>query len=230
MGTTRRTFALALCFASITLSAAPGCSSSSRLTFRTSDGFELEAREFGAGPKGVVLAHMRSSDMDAWDDFAESLADDGYHVITFNFRGHGDSEGRRDIGVIDRDVTAAARHLKAKGVTKIALIGASMGGTASLIAAAGTEMAVATLSAPLSFEGLEAGSKLASIGGPKSFIASLNDGQAAKDAQQMFRLAGDPLADLKLLPGDAHGTDMLESEQGEEVSMVLLDFLERFHA
>lgn len=230
MGSLRRTLALAICLALFTAGAASGCSSSAPLEFRTADGFQLEARRFGAGAKGVVLAHMRSSDMGSWEDFAEELADNGYHVITFNFRGYGDSEGRRDFGIIDRDVSAAARYLRANGATKVAVIGASMGGTAALIAASGTEMGVATLSAPLSFEGLEAGPKLPSISGSKLFVASLDDGRAARDAEQMFRLAGDPQADLKLLPGDAHGTDMLESARGEEVSKMLLGFLKRFHA
>lgn len=227
---TRRALALAVFLSVLSVVSAPGCQNIPPVRFRTSDGFQLEAREFGDGPKGVVLAHMRPSNMDSWKDFAQDLADDGYHVLTFNFRGYGSSEGRKDFGVIDRDVRAAARYLMSRGAAKVALIGASMGGTASLIAAADTEMGVATLSAPLSFEGLESGSKLPFISGTKLFIAAVNDGSSDNDAKEMFRLAGDPQADLKLLPGDAHGTDMLESPQGEEVSRVLRDFLERFHA
>ena len=63
----------------------------------------------------------------------------GYRVLTFDFRGYcpggdaGCSEGEKNIPAIWQDVEGAVAALRSKGVTRLALVGASMGGTASLI-------------------------------------------------------------------------------------------------
>ena len=55
-----------------------------------------------------------------------------------------------------RDVQAAVRYLRSTGIPRVAVIGASMGGTAALVAAAQPTArigAVATLSAPIAIGG-----------------------------------------------------------------------------
>jgi alpha-beta hydrolase superfamily lysophospholipase len=74
-----------------------------RVPFRTSDGVELQGT-FYPGPTGkrdacVLLLHnvdMRkggSSHQDGWDHLAEGLQKDGYAVLSFDFRGFGESKG-----------------------------------------------------------------------------------------------------------------------------------------
>ena len=57
------------------------------VSFESSDGVELDGRLFGEGGTGVVLAHMRPADQRSWYAFARRLADQGYLVLTFDFRG-----------------------------------------------------------------------------------------------------------------------------------------------
>lgn len=197
------------------------------VSFRTSDGFLLEGRLFGSGTKAVVLSHMFPADQSSWFDTAEDFAAGGYLVLTYNFRGYGESQGGKDINLLDRDVKAAISFLtEAKSVSDIALVGASMGGTASIGAAAGSEVdGVATLSAPVRFRGLDASSAITGVLARKLFLASLEDRDAAESAERLLKLSRDPEADIKFFPGDAHGTDMVRGRRGDEVRAALLSFL-----
>jgi esterase/lipase len=205
-----------------------GCSKAALgVHFRTEDGFLLEGKIYGAGPKAVILAHMYPAGQSSWAGFARKLAGDGYQALTFNFRGYGGSEGAKDIALIDRDVRGAVRYMTNKrGAASIVLIGASMGGTASLIAAVKVSVAgVVTLSAPVEFKGLDASKAVSAVTAPKLFIASQNDPSgAAAAAQTLFAAAADP-RDIQIIPGDAHGTDILSGPKGAEVEHAILRFL-----
>src|SRR6266508_4432081 len=138
---------------------------STAVSFRSPDGVKLAGRVFGDGQVGVVLAHMFPADQTSWWAFARLLAPKGFTVLTFDFRGYcpggvsGCSEGQRDVAAMWQDVLGAVDFMMARGLVRVMLVGASMGGTASLIAAAQTDVpvvAIVALSAPQSFEGLTA--------------------------------------------------------------------------
>jgi pimeloyl-ACP methyl ester carboxylesterase len=160
--------------------------------FRTEDGVRLAGRVFGPADAsaGVVLAHMLPADQTSWYEEAVSLSDLGYEVLTFDFRGYcpgapgGCSEGEKNVDATPVDLRAALGFLRSKGVSRVALVGASMGGTASLIVAAeeGDAVdAVVTLSAPQVIEGIGAGPDVsANVTGAKLFLAGLGDTTAAQ--------------------------------------------------
>ena len=136
----------------------PDLSGSRPVTFESRDGVTLEGRLFGDGSTGVVLSHMQPADQRSWFAFANRLADQGYLVLTYDFRGYcpggegGCSQGELQIPAIWQDVLGAMDFIRSQGATTVALVGASMGGTASLVAAGqeGTDVAVViTLSAPI---------------------------------------------------------------------------------
>jgi pimeloyl-ACP methyl ester carboxylesterase len=60
-----------------------------------------------------------------------------YHVLQFDFRGHGDSDDAPiTLGTAEqRDVAAAVRFLEQRGYGPIALMGISMGGSVAIMAA-----------------------------------------------------------------------------------------------
>jgi alpha/beta superfamily hydrolase len=207
------------------------------VAFHASDGTRLEGRVFGSGSVGVVLAHMFPADQRSWWPFAGTLADDGYRVLTFDFRGYcpggnaGCSGGSKDIPKISEDVAAAASYLRNAGATRVMLIGASMGGTASLLAAAQPEVdpsAIVTLSAPLSFEGLTIDpTTLQNVEAPKLFIAGNGDATAAQAAQQLYDQALGSRR-VEIVPTDDHGTDLLTGTRGEEVQKLITTYLAQF--
>lgn len=199
--------------------------SADRVSFRTRDGFLLEGRLFGSGTIGVVMAHAFPADQSSWYEFAHELSREGYLVLTFNFRGYGESEGTREISVLDRDVVAATQYLTDQGAEKVVLIGASMGGTASLVAASKIEVSgVATVSAPTGFMGLDAIQALIDVFEPRMYVAATDDPSNAEQAAEAL-LRADPTARLKLVGGSAHGTDMLKGRRGEEVRKSIEDFI-----
>jgi pimeloyl-ACP methyl ester carboxylesterase len=219
--------------------AEPAPAASREITFETQDGVALAGRSFGPdrGAAGVVLAHMFPADQRSWFAFAERLADRGYRVLTFNFRGYcpggdgGCSEGEKRIPQVWQDVAAAVETLRAEGVPRIALVGASMGGTASLVAASrepeGIE-AVVTLSAPTSFEGLEAGADtMAQVTAAKLFLAGHEDVGAAQALETLYAESLQPKSFRILTTGD-HGTDILTGNQAGIAGTEILNWLERY--
>jgi uncharacterized protein len=203
---------------------------SKAVTFPAGDGVELAGRVFGEGPRGVVLAHMRPADQRSWFDFADRLAGEGYHVLTFDFRGYcpggegGCSKGETDVASIWQDVVGAATYLRSRGARRVALVGASMGGTASLVAAAqpGADVAaVITLSEPTEFEGLSVTPDLLStVTAGKLFIAGVGDATAAASAQTLYEQSPPP-KDIQIVPADDHGTDLLDGSRGEAVKRLI---------
>src|SRR5687767_12950878 len=61
------------------------------------DGVKLKATYYAAakpGP-GLLLLHMCNSNRQAWSRLASQAAARGYHVLTMDYRGYGESEGTR---------------------------------------------------------------------------------------------------------------------------------------
>jgi len=211
-------------------------SGSEAVAFESTDGVRLEGRLFGDGDSAVVLSHMRPADQRSWFAFADRLAGDGYLVLTYDFRGYcpggdgGCSDGDRDIGAMWQDVLGAIDYVRSRGATSVSLIGASMGGTASLVASAqeGVDVrAVITLSAPASIEGLVAdASLLTRISAAKLFVAGVGDASAAEDAETLFAESPPPKR-VEIAPSDDHGTDLLGGGQGEVVSRLIETYLEQ---
>jgi pimeloyl-ACP methyl ester carboxylesterase len=224
-----RRAAAALCLAALAL---PACGNGApppgeTVRFTTEDGVELAGEIRGSGEVGVVLAHMFPADRTSWAEFAQALADRGYTTLAFDFRGYGDSGGTKDIPELWRDVEAAVAEVRARGVRQVAVIGASMGGTAALIAASRQDLgAVITLSAATTFMGLQAPDEvLGAIDEPKLFIAAEGDSAAAATAQTLF--TSTPGAKrIEIVTGSDHGTDLLDGSQGEVVRNLVVSFLD----
>jgi pimeloyl-ACP methyl ester carboxylesterase len=116
------------------------------VTLTTQDGTELNAVLVGDGEVGVVLGHQLRSDFCSWVPFAKQLVERHMRARAINFASTSP----------DDDMVAGSRELRRRGAKRIILVGASMGGTAALVAAAKIDVAgVAALSAPRQFSGLE---------------------------------------------------------------------------
>jgi pimeloyl-ACP methyl ester carboxylesterase len=209
---------------------------STAVSFPSSDGVELAGRLFGpdAATVGVVLAHMLPADQSSWFDFADRLAGSGYRVLTFDFRGYcpggtaGCSEGEKDVAAIWQDVQGAVDYLRKQGVRQVGLVGASMGGTASLVVAGeqGDGIgAVVTLSAPEAIDGLAASPEtLQRVTAAKLFLAGQTDGTAAEVAQRFYD-EGLPPKRVEILTTGDHGTDLLTGNQAEIARTLILGWL-----
>ncbi len=211
---------------------------SEAVTFGSTDGVQLAGRLFGpdTATAGVVLAHMQPADQSSWFDFADQLGELGYRVLTFDFRGYcpggdaGCSEGSKDTAAIWQDVAGATDFLRSQGVRRIGLVGASMGGTASLVVASqeGSGIdAVVTLSAPDAIDGLSAGPDVVqSVGAAKLFIAGNVDANAAATAQTFYDESVQPKR-IEILTTADHGTDILEGNRGEDARTLITSWLQQ---
>lgn len=105
------------------------------VAFRTADGLLLRGWFFPvSSDRAAILVHGKDgnrADSDHLQRVARILVRDGYSLLLFDLRGHGESEGERfSLGLHERkDVAAAVDHLVARGfpIRRIALFGESMG-------------------------------------------------------------------------------------------------------
>jgi pimeloyl-ACP methyl ester carboxylesterase len=196
------------------------------IRFTTEDGVELAGDLRGRGATAVVLAHMFPADRSSWAEFASILADEGYLALSFDFRGYGGSGGDRAIPELWRDVLAAAEAARREGASRVVALGASMGGTAALVAASRADLdGVVTLSAPTTFMGLAAPPEVVqAVDEPKLFLAAEGDGSAAEAAQGFYNASPGPKR-VEIVTGDEHGTEILEGGQAEVARRLILDFL-----
>lgn len=108
-----------------------------RLHSRETQGPRLAALlwEAPAGSPGVVAIHGAGSRKENHKDFAGRAREAGFAALALDLRGHGDSEGTPDAGMLD-DVLGALDHLAALGHRPLGLRGSSLGGFLALHAAA----------------------------------------------------------------------------------------------
>lgn len=104
----------------------------------------------------VIIAHGLASNKDSksYVDLEEKCNQRKISTFRFDFHNHGESEGKfEDLKVSQAavDILSAITFLKNKGYQKIALVGSSFGGMASILAAAKSKDLVAlALKAPVS--------------------------------------------------------------------------------
>jgi len=208
------------------------------VTFETEDGLLLGGRVYGAAATSgaaqstswIILCHMYPADQTSWHQEALGLVQLGYRAMTFDFRGYGSSEGQKDIQYLDRDVKAAARYAQSAGAQEVVLVGASMGGTASLVAGAELQTisslrlaGVATLSAPVEFDGLSAHEAAEEVGVAVLMIAAEED--SASDAARELYSLSDDRGELHIVAGADHGTNLFSGAQSTTVRQLLYDFI-----
>ena len=195
-----------------------------QVSFPTADGGTICADLYGAGYRGVVLAHGARFDKESWGKQAEVLAKAGLHVLAINFRGYGQSRGGDQSapgsGEKYEDVLAAMRYLRENGAKTVSVIGASMGGGAAgnaLIHARPGEIDRLILLANVPV------ADPARLTGPKLFAVSRGDALAPKVREQ-FEKAPEP-KELLILEGSAHAQFLFETDQGPRLLDEILEFL-----
>jgi pimeloyl-ACP methyl ester carboxylesterase len=109
------------------------------------DGLALVADQLGdPADSAVVLLHGGGQTRHAWGGAAEALARDGRCAVSVDLRGHGDSDWAND-GDYRIDTFAADVRAIASTFTRLpVLVGASLGGIASLVAIGESQLPVAT--------------------------------------------------------------------------------------
>ena len=111
----------------------------------------------GAPPASVVILHGASSCKESHFDFARACRADGLAALSFDMRGHGESDGPMDARALDDVATMAALARDRTGAVAVALRGSSMGGYLALVAAAPADARAVVAICPASGAGLARG-------------------------------------------------------------------------
>jgi esterase/lipase len=167
-----------------------------------------------------------------WREFAQLTAAQGLMALTYPWRGCRDS-GRADEAELQKfvdDARGAINFLREQGAKKIILAGASLGGLASARLAIESQASgiVIVASPPAIPEwGIEIAAADLNTDIPKLFITAENDPTVADSAtRQLYDLAAEP-KEWQTYPGDKHGTDLFETESGDEMQQRILEFILR---
>jgi alpha-beta hydrolase superfamily lysophospholipase len=124
---------------------------SEEISFRSKDGPELRGWWIPTAlpAKGtIILSHGYTGDCSPDLVYAPLLNSAGYNVCLFDYRGHGSSDGNYTSLVYyeRRDLLAALDFLRSRGITRVGLIGFSMGGAIALATAPHSSMVVGVVS------------------------------------------------------------------------------------
>jgi len=207
---------------------APASESPAPVRFPASDGGVVHGDLYGAGSRGIVLAHGGRFNKGSWAPQARILARAGFGVLAIDFRGYGKSTGPGQDDVftapLHLDVLAAVRYLRDRGARQVSAIGGSLGGGAAANAAAAQSGSLDRLvllgSTP---DGAPEALTL-----PKLYIATRDDasgsGPRLPGLQAHVDRAPEP-KQLILLDGSAHAQFMFQTEHADRIMREILRFL-----
>jgi alpha/beta superfamily hydrolase len=174
------------------------------VTITTADDVELYARYWPGGTTALLVGHDYSVTTDGAfgqrpDQSSESIlnftatfAQQGYTVLSPDFRGHGQSGGEFEPQAGVTDLAAAYSFLAEAGYDKIVMVGwVGSGTTAVVLDAAEDNIAfdgIAMLFSPPQDHGMDANAVLADLEAPTFYIGS-NAGTSASWARRMSNKA-----------------------------------------
>lgn len=194
------------------------CAPGPDVSFRAADGTKLVGHVFGTGPKAIVLGHQSQSNLCDWVTYARRLARLGYTAFAIDFRGHGLSQQRQGAAGnrLALDLAAAVKVMRQRGKKKVFLVGASMGGIASLVAGANVKPpvdGVVSVSAPARFLGMDAVATAPRLRVPVLYLAAEGDDNAgydfSKDAEALEAATASTDKRLEILRGSLHGVALV---------------------
>jgi pimeloyl-ACP methyl ester carboxylesterase len=211
--------------------AGAGCPSDASGGRQVRFGKDLGGLVFGTGRTGVVLSHQAGGGLCQWVPYGKALAKQGYRVLAFDFPGSGSSI--LSTAALDEAVTSAAGFLRTDGATRVVLIGASMGGTASLAAAVEISPPVAgvvSVSGPTIYDQTQAIDAAPKLAVPVLYVVAEDDDPSfVASAYQLYRLtpASDPRK-LVVLPSGGHGVQLLNADPNAPAAPEVTKFLRTY--
>jgi dienelactone hydrolase len=203
-----------------------------RVDLLTSDGINLAAT-FWTPPDqksvpGVILIHILGGKRQDWTPLARTLQANGYAVLAFDLRGHGESGGKQTYSAMTKDVAVVYAWLQQQETVApadIVLIGGSIGANIALNFAVNEPdvRGVVLLSPGLDYHGVRTEDAVKRYGSrPILIVASEEDKYAASSALRLDALAAGA-HQLQMYKGAGHGTGIIYAGVG--LDMLLLDWL-----
>ena len=218
----------------VVLSPALAIAAGQPVTFRSPDGVSIAGEYFETASRpapAVVLVHMLSRSKSDWGVLPDRIRDAGMTALTIDLRGHGQSSGSaQSLSEMVQDVRAAVQWLAARPNVRgdaIAVVGASLGASLALLAAADSPVrAVGAISPSIDYRGLRTDTALIKRLGARSIwlSASAEDPLALRTLRDM---AAEPSGPREQVVSNAvaHGTLLLDRDP--DLARALVDWLRR---
>jgi pimeloyl-ACP methyl ester carboxylesterase len=205
-----------------------------RINLKADDGVNLVASYYPGRENAVILLHMMNKDRHDWDSFAKRLNLMGYTVISFDLRGHGDSDlNWMDFKDVDykpmvSDVGVAAQYLYENNDVKIErvyTIGASIGANlAVMYGATDSKVKKAVMLSPgANYHGLNPIDSIEAFNKPILFVYSKLDDRSARDCRNFVEMGKGERQEIAYADSYAHGNDMFKEHSDLEQKMI--DFI-----
>ena len=205
------------------------------------DGLKLKASWYSAGKPGpgVLLLHQCNRDRTVWNDLAMQIAASGIHVLTFDLRGYGESQGECFQALSQEKQAAMAEHwpgdidaafqylLSQPGVDKTRIgVGGASCGVNNAVQTARRHPEVKTL-VLLSGTTSEDGRAFLQASGtlPVFVSASADDDDALPYMHWLVSFLHDERTMLIACKAAGHGADMFKVEKG--LPPMILDFFKK---
>jgi len=163
---------------------------------------------------GVVILHGAGSCKESHHDFARVVLAGGFAAVTFDQRGHGESDGPMDGRALD-DIAGFASLLRSASgdpLLPIALRGSSMGGYLAIVAAQAADAGAVVAICPAPPEGLLRGLRAGKFG----FDADTDAFEAFLTSHDLFAAVKSLKAPLLLL--HAEGDEQVPVEHSRELA------------
>ena len=219
------------------------------------DGARFVAETSGEGDEWVLLGHMyrtkntNPTNRFIWDRLAERLVAEGYKVLRWDFRCHGDTpcvysdRQIEDVPEVFLEWEAAIDYAVEEGAQTIYGVGVSMGGTSLMQVAAYRDEfdAVSAISSPnifpnkapsdsdrggSEFDRLDGLATIRDVQVPKLYMVGARNQCAYWQSNRYFQRAGEPTR-FVIYDTDLHGTEILDDdEMGPDAVQELVDFLD----
>ena len=203
------------------------------ISIPAADGGTVQADLYGAGERGVVLAHGGRFDKSSWAPQARTLAASGYRVVAIDFRAAvraragQESECLYDEKCLALDVLSAVRHLRGRlGARTVSVVGASLGGGAAAQAAVEARAGEIDRIVLLAHMPIATPEK---IGGRKLFIVARDDlgsGDRPRlpEIREQYDKSPGP-KELVVLEGSAHAQFIFDTPEGGRLMREIQRFL-----
>ncbi|MFJ2033932.1 hypothetical protein [Streptosporangium sp. NPDC087985] len=183
----------------------------------TREGMTTQGVIMGKGSVGVVVSYERHGRVCDWLPLADRLVGEGYRVLLFD---------RNNTATPEKDTVAMADRLREAGVTKMFLVGGSMGGRLSVLAAGMLKFPVAGV---ISISGGMQPHEAADLTAPFLQVAGDQDGIAPTDLVQAIYNEAVKSADRQLvfLTSRDHASQLFRSDQAERTFTLVTAFIKK---
>ena len=196
-----------------TEAALDGCVRAGQVDLGSSQGAVL-----GSGPVGVVLSNQSDQNLCGWLSFGKVLAARGFRVLLHD-----------DFGNPVEGIVRATAKLRSLGARRVFLVGASQGAKASLVAGVTGRPPVAGVVSVSPEQYLQRTDLLpvaARLRVPVLYLSAREDLVVGSAPSDLYRATTHAAwRRLAILPGSAHGTDLLKGSGGARARALILDFL-----